>query len=97
MLLHTPTRSDANSSGAAGYLTASGRHSGTTLTDALVRGYLPTPSARDWRDGKASQATHDRNSRPLNETVVGAHGNRGRLSPEFVEWMMGFPIGFTEI
>jgi hypothetical protein len=33
----TPTASDANSSGAAGYSTESGRHSGTTLTDATVR------------------------------------------------------------
>jgi hypothetical protein len=39
----TPTASDANSSGSAGYSTASGRHSGTTLTDAVVR--LPTPTA----------------------------------------------------
>lgn len=29
-----------------------------------------TPSARDWRDGRASQDTMDRNSRPLNEQVT---------------------------
>lgn len=29
-----------------------------------------TPSARDWRDGRASDATMDRNSRPLNEQAV---------------------------
>lgn len=34
--LPTPTASDAKSSGAAGYSTASGRHSGTTLTDAVL-------------------------------------------------------------
>lgn len=32
----TPTASDANGSGSAGYSTASGRHPGTTLTDATV-------------------------------------------------------------
>lgn len=32
----TPTATDAKASGAAGYSTASGRHSGTTLTDATV-------------------------------------------------------------
>jgi hypothetical protein len=32
-LLPTPTAGDAKASGAAGYSTASGRHSGTTLTD----------------------------------------------------------------
>jgi hypothetical protein len=40
----TPTRQDAASSGAAGYSTESGRHSGTTLTDA-ARAAWPTPMA----------------------------------------------------
>jgi hypothetical protein len=39
----TPTRQDAASSGAAGYSTESGRHSGTTLTDA-ARASWPTPN-----------------------------------------------------
>jgi hypothetical protein len=30
---------------------------------------LPTPTARDWRSGKASEETHARNSRPLNEVL----------------------------
>ena len=34
--LPTPTASDAKASGAAGYSTASGRHCGTTLTDAVL-------------------------------------------------------------
>jgi hypothetical protein len=38
--LPSRTASDANASGAAGYSTASGRHSGTTLTDA-VTGAVP--------------------------------------------------------
>ena len=29
-----------------------------------------TPSARDWRDGRASQETMDKNARPLNEQAV---------------------------
>jgi hypothetical protein len=41
----TATATDARASGAAGYSTASGRHSGTTLTDAAVRqGNWPTAS-----------------------------------------------------
>jgi hypothetical protein len=31
-----------------------------------------TPSARDWRDGRASETTMQRNARPLNEQVVSA-------------------------
>jgi len=44
----TPTWKDHAASGAAGYSTASGRHSGTTLTDATVRDW-PTPKAVDGR------------------------------------------------
>ena len=32
----------------------------------------PTPSARDWKSGKASKATMERNARPLNEVVLWA-------------------------
>ena len=86
---------------------------------------LPTPSARDWRSGKASQETHDRNARPLNEVVDrlmwtpsamsghqsgtmqewGGRGNptrgtaagSGQLNPTWVEGLMGFPHGWTDI
>lgn len=43
VLWPTATASDAKSSGAMGYSTTSGRHSGTTLTDATVR--TPGPHA----------------------------------------------------
>ena len=36
--------------------------------DAVSR--FPTPSARDWRDGRASQETTESNARPLNEFVL---------------------------
>lgn len=51
----TPTATDAKASGAAGYSTDSGRHSGTTLTDAAVRQWA-TPAARDWKDGACEAA-----------------------------------------
>lgn len=41
----TPTATDAKASGSAGYSTESGRHAGTTLTDAVVR--WPTPNVSD--------------------------------------------------
>ena len=52
---------------------------------------LATPTKRDWRSGKASQATHDRNSRPLSEQAYqrGITGTAALLT--LVEWMMGFP------
>lgn len=58
---------------------ADGRSKGTGGSpdhglDAMARSGLlfPTPSARDWKDGRASQGTMERNSRPLDEFVVWA-------------------------
>ena len=51
---------------------------------------VATPTACDWKSGKASQATMERNSRPLREQVGGS------LNPPWVEWLMGWPIGWTD-
>jgi len=51
----------------------------------------PTPTQRDWRSGKASLATMERNARPLSEMVGGT------LNPVWVEWLMGFPLGWTDL
>jgi hypothetical protein len=66
--------------------------SGDGLATAVKK--WPTPTARDWRSGKASQATLDRNSRPLNEAVQQSDG--GALNPTWVEWLMGWPLGWTD-
>jgi len=60
-----------------------------------------TASARDWRDGRASQDTMNRNSRPLNEQVVGltsessiaatARPVGSVLNPAMSRWLMGYP------
>jgi hypothetical protein len=48
----------------------------------------PTPQARDWKSGATLQDYG--NSRPLSEAVS------GQLNPTWVEWLMGFPSGFTD-
>lgn len=61
------------------------------LNDA-VSGNHPrwaTPTARDWKSGKASAATHAKNSRPLSEQIGGT------LNPDWVELLMGYPVGWT--
>jgi hypothetical protein len=63
----TPTAGDAKASGSAGYSTASGRHSGTTLTDATVR--IPTPDANCWKGGSENQRKGQLNGQ-LNPTWV---------------------------
>lgn len=89
----------------------------------------PTPTARDHKSGKASEATHGRNSRPLSEVVTRAEAERlptphahcytgpghqgrhgtpnlqtvvadsasGQLNPDWVELLMGFPHGWTNL
>jgi len=50
----TPTAQDSKASGASGYSTEGGRHSGTTLTAASVRErQWPTPQARDGKGAAA--------------------------------------------
>ncbi len=51
------------------------------------RGMLPTPMARDWK-GK----TNDQRNSPSLPDAIG-----GKLHPRFVEWMMGFPDGWTDL
>jgi len=63
--------------------------SGDGLATAVTK--CATPTARDWRSGKASQATHDKNSRPLSEQIGGS------LNPTWVEWLMGWPLGWTDL
>lgn len=68
------------------------KESGDGLATAVARTMrVATPIARDWRSGKASEATHAKNSRPLSEQIGGS------LNPNWVEWLMGWPIGWTEL
>lgn len=80
----TPTQSDGM--GGPGN---SGRDGGLNLRTAAQM--FPTATARDWRSGKASQATMERNSRPLSEQIGGS------LNPDWVEWLMGYPQGWTAL
>src|SRR5579884_393658 len=64
------------------------------LNDAVQM--YPTPIARDWRSGKSSEETMQKNSRPLREIAAQGQAS-GQLNPEFVEWLMGFPIGWSDL
>ena len=69
------------------------RESGSfqSLTRAVM---WPTPKARDWKDG-ASEGTFDRTSPDLGK-IVGQGPTTGALNPTWVEWLMGFPLGWTD-
>lgn len=50
---------------------------------------FPTPNARDWRSGKGRE---ENGHTPQLPEVVG-----GQLNPDWVEWLMGWPIGWTAL
>jgi hypothetical protein len=56
-------------------------------------GNWPTPRAR--MVGAASDGRLQDKERNL-EKAVSETGDRGHLNPEWVEWLMGFPIGWTD-
>ena len=69
------------------------KNSGDGLATAVA--LWPTPAARDWKDGRV-EGIGDRNTPNLSR-VVGQSPNTGSLNPTWVEWLMGFPIGWTDL
>jgi hypothetical protein len=84
-VLKWPTPIASDSRGSSGR-PKSGKQ--TQLVDAVR---FATPLSRDWRSGKTSQATAEKNSRPLSEQIGGS------LNPTWVEWLMGWPLGWTDL
>lgn len=92
----TPTGQDSASSGAAGYSTGSGRHSGTTLTDAASYVAWPTPCQQDGPKGGPAQGT-DRlpgaaglaswpSPKASNSTGAGTRGEGGENLQTVAAW-----------
>lgn len=59
------------------------------LVNHIKRDMWPTPIAMDFKSGSVSLDTLESNSRPLREMVG------GRLNPDWVELLMGWPLGWT--
>ena len=103
-LLHTPTKTANQQSMKSGYLmptptqdaanrTKKYQQGGTPLSMAATM--WPTPKARDWKDGR-SEGLGTRHSPNLGQ-VVGQSQATGALNPTWVEWLMGFPEGWTDL
>ena len=65
------------------------------LETVMSRQLLPIPAARDYRSEKCLEETYQKNARPLSEDLGKKTGLK--LQPAFVEWMMGWPLGWTDL
>ena len=71
-----------------------GVQQGNALATAVLwesKGLFPTPCSRDWKDNGRSPAELARHSTTL-ATIAGE-----QLNPTWVEWLMGFPTGWTDL
>jgi hypothetical protein len=91
----TPTVGDSKSSGSRN-TEASKAHPGTSLTDFVRqdggRGRIPTPAATDWK----GSAKEGQRRGQLTDPAMGVVPAGGKLNPTWVEWLMGWPLGWTD-
>ena len=83
-------------------------HAGTvgSLRVQVVKRMWPTPAARDYRGANGYETTLDKieqgrrahlDQLPNAVQVVEGKAIRGTLNPTWVEWLMGFPLGWTDL
>jgi len=91
----TPTASDSQ----GGPREMDGKR-GRALKD-LAQPSWPTPAARDWKDtpGMATQAGNRSRLDQLPRAVYAKNSDQksGTLNPNWVEWLMGLPTGWTDL
>lgn len=63
-----------------------------TLEGMARHGLFPTPRARDWK-GQTQRGVHAPEDGLCNMLNI----TGGQLNPQWVEWLMGFPIGWTDL
>jgi hypothetical protein len=71
----------------------------TVMIKAVERGMWPTPNASDYKGATTLEAAKDWDQRGTNlpEAVQRSGGPTGQLNPTWVEWLMGFPPGWTDL
>jgi hypothetical protein len=87
----TATATDSKSSARHGYMKTG--HSGTTLLDAVRE------ETRDWPTPTVAVAEGGQTSRGgdrASEQLLGKMAGPGKLNPDWVEALMGFPISFSD-
>ena len=68
------------------------------LKGATGHSYWPTPRASEWKGtGSLGSSSHEHRLKRgyLDATVQDREQKSGKLNPMWVEWLMGFPPGWT--
>lgn len=77
------------------------RNSGDGLATVLRDELLPTLVATDTRCGETAESRTSRQARlgfrPRSPRLSDVLAPRGRLNPTWLEWYMGFPLGWSEL
>lgn len=84
-LLPTPTANDAKNA-----TLPPAAENRDNLAGYLMRTMYATPQARDYRTGQTERWDDPGRSRNLNDQIG------GQLNPDWVEWLMGFPRGWSD-
>jgi hypothetical protein len=87
-LVTWPTPTASNATGPGGW---KNREGGPNLQTAVK--LWATPLSRDYKSGKESDATRQKNSRPLPSQVNETDG--GQLNPDWDEALLNWPVGWT--
>lgn len=110
-LYPTPVASDATVGGVVSEddtyaLTSSGTYrkinrngtNGSIGLGRLVKLY-PTVTSREYKGARSAKGLKKAGRTPSNSLsdTISAEGSVGQLNPDWVEWLMGFPIGWTNI
>ena len=76
-----------------------GKTRGMYLQNFAVMGMLPTPTTRDYKGARTSEALEKTGRTETNSLPDFFHqnGKTSQLSPQFVMEMMGFPTNWTEL
>jgi hypothetical protein len=73
------------------------RHS---LESMARKNLWPTPAARDYKGARRPETMAKTGRNPETNSLpdsVEFKGESGRLNPTWVEWLMGFPLGHTDL
>ena len=88
MFFPTPTKFDATCGDLEGKEFTGTRHAMKLIQASKL---YATPQARDYRTGDIKRFADPKRSQNLNDQIG------GQLNPTWVEWLMGFPIGWTDL